>query len=209
MTMTITDRLSGKKIELKGPLYEPLPLIPIESLATETYDSESDTDDYHSSDDNYSSTETADDEDSESEPTTMIAHSCHLAIIDDSLNSPPSKVYDSKYAVADKYARQFPNSDPGPDTMSRTSFPDELIDGTESLSHTNAKSVTCAEQIGPLVRWPSCTTPLEQNLDNRPCVVKDRYDTFAMERKDAYDRKLRGSPKSFLVGDLVMIHDKN
>jgi Integrase core domain len=39
-------------------------------------------------------------------------------------------------------------------------------------------------------------------------LVKDRYDTLAMERKYAYDRKLRGSPKSFLVGDLVMIHDK-
>jgi hypothetical protein len=118
MTMTITDRLSGKKIELKGPLYEPLPLIPIESLATETYDSELDTDDYVSLDDNYSSTETADDKDSESEPTTMIAHRYRLSIIDDSLNSPPSTVYDAKYAPADEYARQFPGSDPGPDTMS-------------------------------------------------------------------------------------------
>jgi hypothetical protein len=64
------------------------------------------------------------------------------------------------------------------------------------------------DQIGPLVRWPSCATPFEQNFDNRPCVVKDRYDTLAMERKDTYDRKLLGSLKSFLVGDLVMIHDK-
>jgi len=39
-------------------------------------------------------------------------------------------------------------------------------------------------------------------------LVKDRYDTLALERKDAYDKKLRGSPRSFLVGDLVMIHDK-
>jgi hypothetical protein len=170
MTMDIQCPVSGRKVTLKGPPYQPLPPIPLTDLKSEDSDSDSERDS-DSSSDGYDTSAYSNDDDSDSEPTTatdaLRVQRCQLSIFDPHHENQTLDPWcDAECISAAEYARRFPKTDLG-------SIANRLAENTWRWSDDNGNDSDC--ELGFLVQAaPLGVLSGDENSDEHHTVAELR-----------------------------------